>query len=509
MKILVALYLIASVALAAGIEFTQPYAVKSDDDYLPFIDLFNFTHGGEAIVYLDLTLKAPPSIVQERVMMYFLLCSDVLLENEYCRNRTIGVDAGCKTYPLRQTNTFSFYNETPKAYHTTTYLHIRVANNTAGIKYAFLDICEAIGGVEGWLPSCLIEPTNSTSSSPCFECLSIPSSTNAICEIAPRIQPNVTGQIDIAMCDGDGHCLGDSVADILYFYSIYACIWVVLTLVWVAPILKKPYLCIRLHYLFAMIALMETTYSLLSVATFMSPFAPIQLFLQLGYSVVGGLFLQFLSRCFALQLIMMISDGYQVTQNGLINPTWVSLDWTFVMFWTICRNASLYSNSPNSTPVLVQIQWCIACYLVFSLHNHSRRLLIKLNNISYEMQIRLHIDPSTTPIVEKIRIFRVLPSAFILYFPLLWLNSQLGLDPISHFFVDHGIFTVYCLYVGYRFRVRRFYHEFISAHDEMTTEPEPQPTTFVLVQPPNPQEPTACGALTKPRSSTTPRQDPL
>ncbi|KDO30222.1 hypothetical protein SPRG_19780 [Saprolegnia parasitica CBS 223.65] len=498
--------------LVRSIEFTQPYVVQSSSDLVPLVDVFNFTRGGEAVVYLDVTLQATPAVVQGRTMMYLLLCDDMVFGDSYCRNRTLGVAAGCRTFPLRQSSFVSLYNQTSTAYHTITYLHVRVTEASAGAKFLFLDVCEALGGTHGWLPSCMKNATGLNTT--CFTCpdmLSNDEDARSRCIVSPTIAPNVTGQIDIAMCDGDGQCLGDSVADLLRFYMAYAALWIVLTLLWVAPLLKKPYLCLRLHYLFAIIALMETSYALLSCVTFSSPLAPIQIFLQFGYSVVGALFLQFLCRCFTVQLVLMLADGYQVTQNGLENPTWISLDWTFVMFWTICRNASLYSNAARGPGVLRQIQWSVACYLMFSNYSHARRHVKRLRNLTFEMQVRLHIDPATTPIMEKLRVFYALPAVFFAYFPLLWINNQLNWMPIPHFIADHGIFTLLCLHLGYRFRVRRFYHEFLlSPADTILPPPPPEhPTTFVLIQPPNPSEPTACGALAAPRSPTKPRQDPL
>ncbi|OQR95241.1 hypothetical protein ACHHYP_00215 [Achlya hypogyna] len=494
--------LVAIAAVARAIEFTQPYAVQSTADLLPLVDVFNFTHGGEAVMYLDLVLQAPPAVVAGRTMMYILLCDDFLLGASYCRNRTLGVAAGCWAYPLHQSVfTSSFYNQTATNYHAISYLQIQVSSSSAGPKLVFLDLCETLGGEEGWLPSCA---NASADDATCFQCYAMPNADLLEgCTVSPTIAPNVTGQIDVAMCDGDGVCLGDSVQVLLTFYTAYAALWVLLTLVSVAPLVKKPYLCIRLHYLLAGIATMETSYALLSIVTFSSPFAPIQIFLQFGYSVVSALFIQFLCRCFAVQLVLMIADGYQVTQNGLENPTWISLDWTVVMFWTICRNSSLYTTAAQTPTLLVQVQWTLACYLTFSVYSHARRRLARLRNLSFEMQTRLHIDPATTPIVEKIHIFSVLPLVFLLYFPLLWVNSRLNLAPIPHFVVDHAVFTLLGVHLGYRFRVRHFYHEFLLAPEDSVA-PVPAPTTFVLIQPPNPAEPTGCGALA-PRSPT--RQD--
>ncbi|EQC40605.1 hypothetical protein SDRG_02491 [Saprolegnia diclina VS20] len=282
------------------------------------------------------------------------------------------------------------------------------------------------------------------------------------------------GAFSWMLCPGNKICFGNGTTfGLALLYAAFALVWGLLVLVWGGHMYHFRHAFIALQRHMLLVPFAECVYMALTAIHNHS---------ESGLSrglFVATLFCRVVSLATAANEMLLIAHGWKITRDDLgtlLNVQYRLLSLAWALALSIVDGAT-------AAPLIVFVIWC--CLWTCLVYTVWSRMAFNIAILHLQMDLiaGVLIDPHTTPVASKLRLFVAFRRGLVVYFvAVFFLNVALhqivpvtmgGLVPL----VLEGLYMCFCVGIGCIFRCRDFSPIFYVTFPQQAHPDAPAPAT--------------------------------
>ncbi|KDO30192.1 hypothetical protein SPRG_19757 [Saprolegnia parasitica CBS 223.65] len=298
--------------------------------------------------------------------------------------------------------------------------------------------------------------------------------------LVPPVAPVVVvSAFDLAVCDSHSLCFGDATVPLLSLYIALVLLWAACATAWVANILycRETFTLLQRRMLVVPVA--ELLFMIMATVSLNQTPSPLLFNATATCRVI--------SLAVAAHETLLIAHGWRITRDDV--SVQQSMHYRIVSFvWAATLTAMQTSASISLLVFLTWVvSWALLAYMIWF---HSA-FNIAILRVQMDLVARAFIEPETTPVYTKLRMFLAFRRYILVYFMAvvavnlvvnrLFAAPLLALVPV----VQELLYLIFVVGVGYTFRCRHFNALFYVTFPEDRPAIAPAP----LAAPDQPQAP--------------------
>ncbi|OQR85751.1 hypothetical protein ACHHYP_11453 [Achlya hypogyna] len=292
--------------------------------------------------------------------------------------------------------------------------------------------------------------------------------------LSPPVVPSVLVHFDVQLCAASSVCFGSAVVSLYAFFAVLSLMWTAMIGVWVANIVYFRHTFVTLQRRMLLVPVAEWLFMVMTTVSLHHE--PSSLLSNVTASC------RVISLAVAAHETLLIAHGWRITRDDV--SVQQSMHYRVVSFiWAVTLTAVQTSVSVS---LLIFLTWALSwALLTYMIWFHSA-FNIAILRLQMDLVSRANIQPDTTPVYAKLRMFRVFRRCILGYFATVLAVdaavSRLLPPPLRPLVpvVQELLYMAFCLGIGWTFRCRSFsaifyvtFPEHVPAIAPETTAPPP------------------------------------